>query len=289
MTDDPARISPTAHYTGEVWRRHHLSPPAFGTRFGAGLFTATAPVIGILARLTRGVTLERMLLERHLLVDDLLAQAIETDGVSQVLELAAGMSGRGLRMLQRYGDRGLRYVETDLPGMVVRKRQALTRVRPRPGDAHQLAKLDAFTIKSPDSLEAVVRSHLDPDKPTAIISEGLLNYFPRSAVTELWTRLAALLATFPSGRYFCDLHVADETSAYWPTRLARRAIGLFARGHVYLHFDTAAVAHRELITAGFTQAELLRPQDHLDRIGLSPRTGPGIVRIVAARVGNASG
>ncbi|MGB1016995.1 MAG: class I SAM-dependent methyltransferase, partial [Nannocystaceae bacterium] len=253
MPDNPSRISPTAHYTGQVWCRHELSPAAFGTRFGSTLFTATRPLVDALARFTDGVTLERMLLERHLLLDAQLGAAIETGGVTQVLELASGMSGRGLRMLDRYRDRGLRYIETDLPGMVARKRRALAKLDDThiPTGGHAVEELNVFANEGPSSLSAVAQAHLDPTRPVAVISEGLLNYFPKSAVIELWERLARLLRNFPEGHYFSDLHVADETLKYWPTRLARRIIGTFARGKVHLHFETVDAAQSALLSAGF--------------------------------------
>ena len=56
-----------------------------------------------------------------------LEQAIEQHGVSQVIEVAAGLSARGWRFVERYGDQ-LTYVETDLPEMAARKRRALERI-----------------------------------------------------------------------------------------------------------------------------------------------------------------
>lgn len=288
MANDSARISPTAHYTGEVWCRHQLSPAAFGTRFGGALFVATAPLVGALARVTGGLTLERMLLERHLLLDDLLATAIEQDGVTQVIELAAGMSGRALRMLKRFGDRGLSYIETDLPGMVARKRRAIATLdRPMP-PGHRICTLDVFAHDTPDSFESVVAAYLNTDEPTAIVSEGLVNYFPTAAVEALWQRVAGVLARFGSGHYLSDLHLRDETQAYWPTKLAQRVIEVVARGKVHLHFQDHRDASQALLRAGFSDSMLYRPQEHLERLGLDTRRGPGLVRIVHARVGASS-
>jgi len=239
----------------------------------------------MLARFTHGVTLERMLLERHLLLDAQLGAAIERGGVTQVLELASGMSGRGLRMLDRYRDRDLRYIETDLPGMVARKRKALAKLGRPPAGNHGVEELNVFASEdSTNSLAAVAKRRLDPTRPLAVISEGLLNYFPKPAVIELWGRLAELCGTFPGGHYFSDLHVAGETLKYWPTRVARRIIGTIARGQVHLHFETAAEAEHALLSAGFSSAEMLLPTGNLDELGLPPRTGPSLVRIVAAHV-----
>lgn len=100
--DDSSRISPTAHYTGYVWVRNTLSPPALRTPQGAVLFTALQPAMRVASRFTGGLTLEQMLLQRHQIIDRVLDDAIARGRVTQVLEIAGGMSGRGLRFTRRH-------------------------------------------------------------------------------------------------------------------------------------------------------------------------------------------
>src|SRR5680860_1088598 len=115
-------ISPTAHYTGEVWRRAGLSDPALATREGRLLYGSLRPTMALSAALG-GDTLEAFLLARHRLIDRLLGEAIAAGRVGQVIEIAAGMSPRGLRFSRLHPD--LTYVEADLPAMAARKRAAL--------------------------------------------------------------------------------------------------------------------------------------------------------------------
>src|SRR5687768_7080039 len=89
-------ISPTAHYTGQVWVRNGLSRPELDTWEGRALFGALGPAMAM-SRKLGGPTLEGLLLARHRVIDDLLAQAIEDRGVRQVIEPACGMSPRGWR------------------------------------------------------------------------------------------------------------------------------------------------------------------------------------------------
>src|SRR5918912_703704 len=119
-------ISPTAHYTGHVWGRNGLSHPELATLEGRVFFDALAPAM-LASRAVGGPTLEGLLLARHRIIDELLTEAIEDGRVAQVIEIAAGMSPRGWRFAQRYGER-LTYVEADLPAMAARKRQALERM-----------------------------------------------------------------------------------------------------------------------------------------------------------------
>src|SRR4051812_43465992 len=91
---DSSRISPTAHYTSQVWFRHGMSHPALETAFGRRLHAALAP-INFAYRVTGRPNLDEMLLARHRCLDALLERAIASGEVSQVIEVAAGLSPRG--------------------------------------------------------------------------------------------------------------------------------------------------------------------------------------------------
>lgn len=242
-------ISPTAHYTGHVWQRHGLSHPGLDTLEGRLFYGALTPVMTV-SRLLGGPTLEQFLLARHRAIDAALADAIERGEVSQVVEIAAGLSPRGLTFAQRFGD-AITYVEGDLPGMVARKRAALG--GSGPGN-HRVVELDALAEDGPASLAAVA-ADLDRANGLAIVTEGLLNYFPREAVTGMWRRFAATLTGFPHGLYLSDLHLRQDTSDV-SARVFAAALGIFVRGRTYMHFETAEEARAELLAAGFTQAEL---------------------------------
>jgi O-methyltransferase involved in polyketide biosynthesis len=243
-----ANISPTAHYTGEVWRRNGLSHPWLATREGRAMFDALHPLMRVSGALG-GPSLERYLVARHLAIDALLGIAIERHGVTQVIEIAAGMSPRGWRFANRYGDR-LTYVEADLPAMAERKRAALARIGSL-SDAHRVVELDALRAAGPGSL-AQLAGQLDPDRGSAIITEGLLGYLPNAAVLDLWRRIAATLSAFPSGRYISDLHLGSATSPV--VRVFRLGLSAFVRGRVHLHFGDAEEAQAQLRACGFHRA-----------------------------------
>ncbi len=241
-------ISPTAHYTGEVWRRNGLSHPWLATREGRVMFDALHPLNAVSAALG-GPSLETYLLARHRAIDALLERAIERHGVTQVIEVAAGLSPRGWRFANRYGDR-LTYVEADLPAMAQRKRRALQRIGSL-SEHHRLAELDALRSAGPGSLTELA-GDLDPDRGLAIITEGLLGYLPTDAVLDLWRRMAHTMSDFPSGRYISDLHLASAQSP--AVRAFRVALSAFVRGRVYLHFDEAEDAEQQLRACGFATA-----------------------------------
>lgn len=243
-------ISPTAHYTGQVWSRNGLSHPALATREGRVLFGALRPAMSI-SRPMGGPSLETYLLARHRAIDALLEAAIEDHGITQVIEVAAGLSPRGWRFRQRYGDR-LTYVEADLPAMAERKRRALARIGTL-GDRHRVEDLDALRDTGPASLAAIAAG-LDRGRGLAIITEGLLGYLAPDAVEGLWRRFAVTLSDFPAGRYLSDLHLGGAAT---PTvRAFRLVLSAFVRGRVHLHFDDAGAAECAVLACGFARASV---------------------------------
>jgi O-methyltransferase involved in polyketide biosynthesis len=245
-------ISPTAHYTGYVWARHGLSHPALETREGRVLFESMRPV-NALSEALGGVSLETYLLTRHRAIDVLLERAIHEAGVSQVVEVACGLSPRGWRFTRRYGS-ALTYVEADLPAMAARKRRALERMGSL-SERHRVVEVDALRDAGPGSLRALA-GELDPHEGLAIITEGLLGYLSGEAVDGLWRRLAGMLGAFARGRYISDLHLGAAQNAQ--VRIFRVVLSGFVRGRVYLHFDDAADAEAALRHAGFEAATLHR-------------------------------
>jgi O-methyltransferase involved in polyketide biosynthesis len=243
-------ISPTAHYTGYVWARNGLSHQELATLQGRLMYESLRPTM-TLSRALGGATLEGYLLARHLAIDLLLARAIERDGVTQVIEVAAGLSPRGWRFSRRYGDR-LTYVEADLPGMASRKRRALERMGSLSA-RHRVARVDALAQDGSDSIAALT-ARLDPDQGLAIITEGLLGYLPRNAVEGIWGRFARALGPFATGRYISDMYLAAVANRQ--VRAFRKLLSAFVRGRVYLHYDTAEEAVAAVRAAGFTAAEL---------------------------------
>lgn len=261
-------ISPTAHYTGEVWRRRGLGHPALGTWQGRLLHAGLRPALALSAAIG-GPTLDAFLLARHRLIDEVLEEAIAAGEVAQVLEIAAGMSPRGVRLRERHP--GLVYVEADLPAMAERKRAALHAA----GASHEVVDLDALAAHGPTSIGAVA-ARLERGLGVAIVTEGLLNYFGRHDTDGIWERIGTALGRFSSGLYVADLHLAAENSGKLERAFAA-ALGAFVRGRVHMPYDDAADAQLALAQAGFAQVTL--------HSGTAAGTGPGAerVRVVEAR------
>jgi len=255
----PDAISPTAHYTGEVWRRSGLSHPWLSTREGRAMYDLLHPVMRASAVLG-GPSLEAYLLARHRAIDARLERAIQDHAVTQVIEVAAGLSPRGWRFASRYGER-VTYIEADLPAMAARKRRALERIGSL-SDHHRVVELDALAGSDPSDPAslAAAAAQLDGDRGVAIITEGLLGYLPTDAMLAMWSRFAATLSGFPSSCYISDLHLGSVANP--AVHAFRVALSAFVRGRVYLHFDDAADAEARLRECGFATASV-RPAGQL--------------------------
>jgi O-methyltransferase involved in polyketide biosynthesis len=272
MAESRTTIGPTAHYTAAVWERRGLSHPALATSTGRVLYWTAWPAT-ILTSALGGTRLDEFLYARHVLIDRLLEAAIERGEVSQVIEVATGMSPRGWRFARRHGDR-LTYVETDLPEMASRKRDALERTGSL-GPEHRVEVVDALDEGGPRSLEALA-GQLDPERGLAIVTEGLLSYLDRHAVLSLWRRAAADLSRFPHGLMLSDLHLASENAGL-VTAIGVRMLSAFVRGRVEMHFDDEGEVLAALAEAGFEEAELHSGAE------VSEESGAASVHVLEAR------
>ena len=268
-------ISPTAHYTGHVWARNGLSAPRFDTTEGRLMYAAALPVVRF-GQLLGTMQLEDALLARHRVIDHRLTTLIESGQVTQVIEVAAGLSPRGWRFSRDHP--GLTYVEADLPAMAARKRKVLERI----GYTHQVADLDALADDGPLSL-AHLASSLDSTDGLAIITEGLLMYFDRPDVEGMWHRFASALSGFSYGAYLSDLHLLSENSHPLVTA-GRRLLGWGVRGDVHFSFEDETDALAALSDAGFSRAALHRPEEFSGQLPRVERPSANVVRVIEATV-----
>jgi O-methyltransferase involved in polyketide biosynthesis len=271
-------ISPTAHYTGETWVRNGLSHPELATWQGRLFYDALA-LPNAASKMLGGPSLGGLLLARHRIIDALLDDLIQR-GVSQVIEAACGMSPRGWRFSERYGDE-LTYVEADLPAMAKRKREALARMGSL-GDHHRVADLDVLRDGGPGSLDALVET-MDPAKGLAIITEGLLVYFDDATTEALWARLARALRPFSTGVYLADLRFArpERTVAEHAFEML---LGAFVRSNIHPYRGDEAVAEDALRTAGFERVQLHSCDEHPAAAEVHGDTGTGMLSIIEAAV-----
>ncbi|MDD3763433.1 MAG: class I SAM-dependent methyltransferase [Nevskiales bacterium] len=277
MSAGSERVSPTAYATGYLWYRHGLSDAALVTEQGRRLDRAFRVFIAG-TRMLSGISLDALMLARHKGIDAILANAIEDGSVSQVIEIAAGLSARGWRMRQRFGDR-LHYIETDLPAMARTKREMLQRAGCL-GPQHQVLELDALADTGPASLAAIA-GKLDPAQGTAIITEGLMNYLAPAQADAVWRRIATTLRGFTHGLYLADVYFRDQHRS-----TAMLAFGgmlqVFVRGRMHVHFRDADQAVARMQRCGFDTARVHRTRDIPQTRALATTAGADRVSVLAA-------
>jgi O-methyltransferase involved in polyketide biosynthesis len=229
------------------------------------------------SRMLGGPTLNGPLLARHRIIDSILEERIR-GGVSQVVEIACGMSPRGWRFSERFGDR-LTYIEADLPGMAQRKREALAAMGSL-SERHRVVDLDVLQEGGPGSLEALVET-LDPAGGLAIVTEGLLVYLDDDTVEALWARFATALRRFDQGVYLSDLRFASPAPGL-PERAFGVILGAFVRGKIHAYPGDQAAVEAALHSAGFDDVRLHRGNEHPAAADARSDPGAGMICIIEA-------
>jgi len=275
MSVSDTRISPTADYTSYVWVQAGFSESVFATRRGYILYKLLRPMHNG-AHLFGWTALDDILLARHRGIDGLLSQAIEEGRVGQVLEVAAGFSPRGLDFSARFADRGLIYVEGDLPHMVEKKKELLKCVSRRSG-IHHLVSLNAL---SPDDLFSTCEKYFDRSRGIAVVTEGFLPYVEPTKARQMWNSFSEAVSRFPRGVYLSDLHIEDDNRRLRGMRAFLVGLSVFTRGRIYMQYNSAAEAESELRKAGFSRVSVHDASTLLDGTGF--RVAPRAIRVVEA-------
>lgn len=198
-----ASISFTAHYTGEMWQKLGLSHPALATKKGKQLHKLVAPLEWFAQRFF-GVTMNKTLTTRHSMIDARVEALITQHPNLQILEIAAGLSPRGWRFLQKHPQ--IHYAELDLPAMSALKQQRAENL-PAPKPAFFAADLFSEEL-------AAVFNTFDTKKPLLIISEGLINYFSLPMLGTLSQTLANQLAPFTKGMWITENYPYSNKASY---------------------------------------------------------------------------
>ena len=117
----------------------------------------------------------------------LVSKLIKEKFPQQVLEIAAGLSPRGL---ETTGNPDIEYVEVDLPGIISQKRKIVDAIKPQTN-----LHLEIGNALSLESLQTAV-SYLDRAKPLVIVNEGLLRYLSFKEKAVVARNIHFLLSQF---------------------------------------------------------------------------------------------
>jgi O-methyltransferase involved in polyketide biosynthesis len=188
-------LSVTALYTSATWAWGGLAgAELLDSADGRRVFAVTNAALGM-ARLFRPEmrSLRHSLLHRHAMIDHLL----HASGARQVIELAAGLSRRGVAFSS---DPAVQYTEVDLAPVMARKRALLERT---PEGRAALARPNLHLVAA-DVREAPLDDRVRPGE-LFVIAEGLCMYLDPAGQRDLWRKVRGLLARAPGGTFVFDL------------------------------------------------------------------------------------
>ncbi len=136
-------------------------------------------------------------------------QIIAQRGLTQVLEVAAGLSPRGLVMTE---NPGVVYVNTDLPQILEEEKAIIEALLARRN--LQRPKLHFETANALD-LNSLLKAAavFAPDRPVAIITEGLFPYFSREEQTVLANNVHHVLTRHPGVWIATDVNTKQHLEA----------------------------------------------------------------------------
>lgn len=177
--------------------------------------------------------------------------AIERLGSTSILELAAGLSFRGLDMTARRDD--VFYLDTDLPEMVALKTDLVRRLHPEP-------LRGTLLVRPRNALDAdAFRASVDllPAGPIAVVQEGLLMYLDDAEKVALTANVRAVLLARGGTWVTADVYVR---SAFQPERDERTAKFLEAHKVEEKKFGDFAAASSFFEANGFGVAQSLSPE-----------------------------
>jgi hypothetical protein len=257
------KIGPTAHVTAYAW--YQLGMPyahLFVTREGAAMYWAFAGTVGAVGHLFKLPTLVEYLEFRHRIIEAQL-ELLEPD---RVIEMGAGLSRRGLTWVL---DRGVRYIEIDLPHMSEAKRRILDDAPGRVRRALREGELElrSTNILAPSFADELAELLAGAKRPV-IISEGMLDYFDLDDRQKL---LANLVGGFRKagvgGHYLTDLQCSDRERKFgFGPMVLRSAIKLATGGQGAARpFRDLEHVDRMFKLAGFDHGQELKPKPLADR------------------------
>jgi O-methyltransferase involved in polyketide biosynthesis len=271
------RISPTAYATGYMWYRLGMSHKALATPQGKRLDAAFGVLMGVVKRVS-GTSFDALMIARHKGIDARLTRAIDAGRIGQVIEVAAGLSPRGINFAKRYGDK-ITYIETDLPAMAATKRKLLQKAGLL-SEHHRVVELDALADRGAMSLAAIAKT-LDPKIGTAIITEGLMSYLEADTARGVWRRFARTLKKFPHGLYLADSYIRRDNVGV-SAKAFGAVLGRFVKGKIHIHFESAAQTIRTLRAAGFRTVAVHEPHEIPETREIAAVKGAERVRILEA-------
>jgi O-methyltransferase involved in polyketide biosynthesis len=173
-------------------------------------------------------------------------EALRELGATRVLEIAAGLSFRGLAMASR-GD--VFYLDTDLPAIAALKADLVARLHPGP-------LIGQLFVRALDALDAeAFRAAVTdiPHGPLAIVHEGLLMYLNDAEKARLAASVRGALIERGGAWVTADVYVRSDAPVYREEhtkkfieehRVEENKFADFGAAEAYFHTNGFTITHR---------------------------------------------
>jgi len=130
-------------------------------------------------------------------------------GITQILEVAAGLSPRGIAMT---ANPGVVYVATDLPQILDEERAIAEAILSKLHAPRPNLHFEEVNVLDRESLSRAT-AVFQPDLPVAIVTEGLLPYFNRGEQTLLANNIHRVLGRYRGVWITTDVHTKQYQEA----------------------------------------------------------------------------
>jgi O-methyltransferase involved in polyketide biosynthesis len=157
-----------------------------------------------------------------------MSEAIRRTGSRQVLELASGLTLRGLAFTQ---DPRYTYIESDLTGISAEKKAVIASLRQKYGLVdHANLHFPAVNALDRRQLQEAVK-RLNRDQPLVVVNEGLFQYLSPDEMRAVVGNICELLAEFNGSWITPDFSIKAEVNQVSEQQRNFRRIVAAATGH----------------------------------------------------------
>ncbi len=245
-------LSVTAKYTSATWAFGKLpNADLLVTPDAERVFRTVNGALKITRAFTGAPDLCASLLERHRILDEL----VLASGCKHILELAAGLSRRGITMTE---DPRVKYIEVDLPDVVDAKRAILESTE---RGRNALAR-NSFVIEKGDVASIDLESFFaDSAEPLFVIAEGLLMYLDETAQNKLFRDVSRRLEKHGGCFAFDLVPTSEQKKPGVVGNALGRAMKMFTKGATFVRDTrTRLDIANELRSHDFDSVELIDPR-----------------------------
>ena len=244
-------LSVTSLYTAGVWSWAKMEGASLVSNVDTDrVFGATNAALAVMRLFRWGLPrLPEGLAQRHVLIDQLTEEADH----DLIIELAAGLSMRGWRVMRAKGDasRLRRYIEIDLPHVMTHKMKALLEEALPKGLILEARDLKLLNQNDIEEL-------LEDSETPLIIAEGLVMYLSHSELEEIISLLGPELEARGGRLIFDWVPTIEQPRPGLIGRVLGALIRLFTGGETFKRDERSREDVRELLLSnGASRVQLI--------------------------------